>query len=746
MEPREPGGKPQKRFIHRTWIDGRWHYPRSRGPQADPFTSEWPAPRPLYRLPELTDRPDAPVLLVEGEGVANAAAALLPDHVTAAWCGGTGGINSVDWTPLAGRTVVLWPDADEAGRMAMAKLSTRLLGLGCAVSAFVPPPDTPAGWDLGNAAAEGWKPGQVRKLLERNLKAILPPEPEPEPEPPAAEPPGPSPAPDYPDPGDLPFTCLGFEGDAYYYQPHETGQVLRFTGKGHTSTALLQLAGENWWLSAYPSKTGVNWPTAFSMLFRRQAAVGVFDPSRVRGRGAWLDDGRCVLHLGDRLIIDGESFDVRWPPPTRFNYQRAASMDINTDLEPLTDQEGSQLIHVADQFHWETPASGLLIAGWIALAPICGALSWRPHVWLTAGSGSGKSTLLDRFLGPLLADLAIYPEGNTTEAWVRQTLRADARPVVFDEAESNEKPDQQRIQSVLSLARVASSSGRGVIGKGGASGEAQQFRIRSMFLLCSIVTALKHGADHSRFAQLTMRSPKYLPRQQRQAHWQALSADLDLITPELGQRLLLRSVRSIGVIRESVAAFRRAAGERLDSQRQGDQYGTLLAGAWSLMSQRPATHADALALIDANDWQAYLDSSEPDENRCLQQILQHQVRVETERLQLTGANVVSNAKVLTRTVWELVEAVRADAEACEVPADVAEAHLGRIGLRVQDERLLVSNTALGLQRILAETPWAHSWPTVLGRIPGAEKPGKVRFKGMSGNSRAVSLPLVGVEG
>jgi hypothetical protein len=93
----------------------------------------------------------------------------------------------------------------------------------------------------------------------------------------------------------------------------------------------------------------------------------------------------------------------------------------------------------------------------------------------------------------------------------------------------------------------------------------------------------------------------------------------------------------------------------------------------------------------------------------------------------------------------LVEAARAGREAADIPAEVAESHLGRIGLRVMDDRLLVANTAIGLQRILADTPWAHSWPTVLARIHGAQKPGKVRFKGMSGSSRAVSLPLAGAE-
>ena len=43
--------------------------------------------------------------------------------------------------------------------------------------------------------------------------------------------------------------------------------------------------------------------------------------------------------------------------------------------------------------------------------------------------------------------------GATTEAGLRQTICCDAVPVVFDEAESNEKGDQQRMQAILSLAR-----------------------------------------------------------------------------------------------------------------------------------------------------------------------------------------------------------------------------------------------------------------------------------------------------
>ena len=703
---------PEKQ-IRPLWWDGdawRWKAP--------------PAPRPLYWARRAIG---APVVVTEGEKAADAAAHLFPDHAVCTWPSGCKAIDKADWQPMRGRTVVLWPDADAVGREAMAKLAGRLLGLGCSVSVVNVPGNLPEGWDLADALAHGWTAKRAAAAVAKLAKAIELPA---EPEPPAAAPevtvePAPS-------VGGAPFVCLGFDDGGYFYQPGNTGQVVRLSRASHTATNLLVLAGIAYWETLYPSRSGVNWQAAASALFNQQAAVGIYSPDRIRGRGAWWDDGRPVLHLGDRLLVDGTLHPITAQPPSRFNYQRLAAIDLRTDLEPLTDQQGVEVLDIASRFLWEVPASGLLLAGWAALAPICGALSWRPHVWLTASAGSGKSAILERFLGTLLQDVALWPEGSTSEASIRQELRADALPVIMDEAESNEQADQKRIQSILALARVASSSGRGFVGRGGADGAAQRFTVRSMFLLCSISTALKQGADASRFAQLTLRNPKVLDQPQRAQHWADLDRDMAaLITPELGHRMLLRSVRLVPVIRESVAVFRRAAAVRFDSQRQGDQFGTLLAGAWSLMNGRVATEADAFGLIDANDWSSYRDLSElPDEERCLQHILQHQLRVEGDR----GA-------AFTRTIWELVELARGTATSMDIGAMVAEAHLGRLGLRVDAGRLLVANTSLGLQRILGATAWAHSWPTVLSRLPGAEKAGKVRFKGMATSSRAVAVRL-----
>jgi putative DNA primase/helicase len=532
---------------------------------------------------------------------------------------------------------------------------------------------------------------------------------------------------------DRPFVCLGFDSDGYYYQPRSTGLVVRLASSSHGGMNLCRLAPLAYWETLFPSKNGVNWTAAASDLFCQQAAVGMFDACNLRGRGAWWDQGRSLLHLGDRLVVDGRSQPINQFFPSRFHYQRGPALHGPGDAPPLSDEEAFTVLAIADRFHWEVPASGLLLAGWVALAPISGVLSWRPHLWLTAAAGSGKSAILERFVGVLLGDLAFPVVGNTTEAFIRQALRCDALPVVIDEAESNEKVDQQRIQQILALARYSSSETRAQIGKGSAAGEVQRFQVRSMFLLSSISTALRQGADRRRFSQLTLRQPTELPPEQRQAHWDGLNRDLaELITEDYAARLIARTVALIPVIRSSITVFSGVCSRHFESQAMGDQYGTLLAGGWALQSSTVPTAADAQALIAGVDWSSYEQSNgQPDERRCLNRILQHQLRVETED------------RVLTRTIGELVELLSSAPSPLEaVSGRHAEELLSRHGMRVQEGRLLVSNTSEAIARILADTAWATSWGTILSRLPGAIPTGHpVRFKGAGSKDRACSIPL-----
>lgn len=725
-------------------VESVWHYSsdflvcRFSGKKIRPLwwdRSAWrwkapPAPRPLLNLDQLRSRTGT-VLIVEGEKAADAAAKLYPKAIVTTWPSGCKAIDKADWSPLTGRRVILWPDADAVGQQAMDRLAQLLLRLPVdRVQIVTPPADAPEGWDLADAT---WSPQEAAAYIKSNISLPLELNPEAEPELTLLEP-----EPELPelDPGTH-FTPLGFDGDAYYYQPHSTGQVMRLSRSAHTSTNLVALAPLDYWEQLAPgSRGGIDWTKAAATMFAICADLGVYNPDVIRGRGAWWDKSRPVLHLGDRIIADGKAHPALKPFDSRYLYQRMSPLNGPGNAKPLTDQESLVICELAERFHWEVPASGLLLAGWITLAPICGALQWRPHAWLTAAAGSGKSAILDRYVAPLLADMGLIVAGATTEAALRQTLRSDALPVVFDEAESNEKADQVRMQNILSLARVASSESHATLLKGSPAGDVTRFNIRSMFLMSSIATALKQGADRSRFAQLTLRSPTELPKEERLKHWEALDRDLDrYITNDTALRLIARTISLIPVIRQSIRVFSRAAAERFDSQRLGDQYGTLLAGAWSLMSSDVPTTEQARALIDQNDWEPYSQSTEvPDERRCIQRILQHQVRVETDD------------KTVTRTLGELVEIVSHHSTDMDVSSRQAQESLGRHGLRVDQEagQLFVSNTAEALASILRDTPWSHSWATVLSRLPGAIKANATRFKGAGAISRAVALQIGGL--
>ena len=81
--------------------------------------------RPLYGLDRLGRYPDKPVLLVEGEKVADAAQKLFPELVVMSWVGGSAGVHKVNLTPLNNRPVIMWSDNDEAGFKAAHALDER---------------------------------------------------------------------------------------------------------------------------------------------------------------------------------------------------------------------------------------------------------------------------------------------------------------------------------------------------------------------------------------------------------------------------------------------------------------------------------------------------------------------------------------------------------------------------------------------------------------------------------------------
>jgi hypothetical protein len=126
-----------------------------------------PAPRWLYRLPELIADREAPVIVTEGEKKADAVPALFPSHVGTTSMGGARAAKHSDWASLAGRRVVIWPDHDEPGRCYADDVAGLATAAGAASVAIVAvPADWPEGWDIADPLPEGAAPDTLARLLQ----------------------------------------------------------------------------------------------------------------------------------------------------------------------------------------------------------------------------------------------------------------------------------------------------------------------------------------------------------------------------------------------------------------------------------------------------------------------------------------------------------------------------------------------------------------------------------------------------
>ena len=126
----------------------------------------WGDGRPLYNLRELLARLDARVIVTEGEKKAAAAKQLFPDCVAVSPMNGAKSPHKTDWSPLAGRSLVIWPDNDQPGRD-FAEASVKLARAAGAseVAVVAVPQGWPQKWDLADARPDGVEIGTLTDLL-----------------------------------------------------------------------------------------------------------------------------------------------------------------------------------------------------------------------------------------------------------------------------------------------------------------------------------------------------------------------------------------------------------------------------------------------------------------------------------------------------------------------------------------------------------------------------------------------------
>jgi len=527
-----------------------------------------------------------------------------------------------------------------------------------------------------------------------------------------------------------PFKFLGYDRDVFYVFQYEKNQICELKKGDLSETGFLTLANEQYWALLFPAKSGFDKRAATDWFIRKCYAEGIFNPDVVRGRGAWWDDDRVVFHFGSKLWVNGEVIEVG-DIESKYIYEVARTMQTKKS-EALSFADGRKILQTAKMFRWQKPASAPLLCGWMFLSRICGALNWRPHIWVTGESGSGKTTIMNSFIYPLLGNDIVFAQGNSTEAGIRQKLKNDAIPVLFDEAESNNDREQNRIQNILSLIRQSSTDSGAHTYKGTATGDAMHFFIRSMFMLSSIQVHILMQADMERITVLNL-----VPKRQENAadNWKKLSKNLLDIGLDKGisDRMFARSLVMLPTVLKNIEVFRVSAAKFFGTVREGDQYGTLLAGCWSLCEDREATEQDAIDMINKLDWSEYKDNAEDTESKkTLSSILESKIKIPHGEASLYEVvNIAINGV-------EMMQGI-------DLSQSEAHAVLQRHGMKLDDKGLLISNNTQSVTNMLRGSQYQSDWKGQILRIEGVSKyPKPVRFNGIVSRCIHIDLSLLGL--
>lgn len=114
-----------------------------------------PSIRPLYNQSGIASEDH--IVFVEGEKTADA---LIAQGIPATTSMGGSSVpaHKIDWSPISGKTIIIWPDADAPGQKYAEMVSENGVRLGCQVKTLNLPDGLPDGWDAADAIDEGIDP------------------------------------------------------------------------------------------------------------------------------------------------------------------------------------------------------------------------------------------------------------------------------------------------------------------------------------------------------------------------------------------------------------------------------------------------------------------------------------------------------------------------------------------------------------------------------------------------------------
>lgn len=741
-------------------VQGRWAYYNDKGqllgyvvrfedPSAKAIPFQWcgndgwqsigfPEPRPLYNLFKIASDPRATILIVEGEKDADAATLLFPSFIVTTWMGGANAVAKSDWPVIQGRDVIVWRDNDmnkkdtkgvllnpQPGKKAELDICRILSKLNCTLRVFK---DNALqgyedGWGAADLALTGQQANDWLKAslteYQRGGADVVPSQ--------VSQKSAQRPINTY-------FKCLGQVGNKYYFYNYSSGQVVNAGHDGMSEMFLMSLSNgqRNYWPSYADKKP--DWKAIGGELMSQCHDIGQFDLGQVRGRGTWEDSGQIITNTGNGLIVKNKKLSMN-DFDSDFVYLRGKKLDQQI-TDSTTREELQSLLTITETLRWEDKICGKLLAGWLMAAPICGALPWRSHVYISGPAGSGKSWLYENIISRVLGKVSMRVSSKTTEAGIRHALGPDALPVIFDEAEAESVRDAERMQGIMDLARQASSPDGAPILKGTANQEgAKIFYIRSSFCFLSIMPSIRQYADETRITILTLKNKDSGTLEESKEKFKKLTKDAgELLRGNFADRFTSYADSVAGSMRINFQIFADLGIVAFGNKRFADQLAMLLAGYYAYFSKGIISEGEATKLLEKYNWQSVIPSKESNNQaRLISRIAQYQIEVQSRS--------VNNR--FTSQVGELVAFVSGISDFPEqYSKSDAEAALRRKGFIYDHDfkTVVISNQSEFLKTILAGTPWSVNWAQALKAIPGSVAVEKVvSFGGFK--SRAMSIPV-----
>lgn len=521
----------------------------------------------------------------------------------------------------------------------------------------------------------------------------------------------------------LPFRVLGYDAEQIYYFPFGVQQIRSYSPAGHTMNNLTQLAlipeWKEWSFKETEERVPIKEIPLLALNKMTAIAIkrGVFSPwARIRGCGAWIDADRVILHCGDKLLVNGVETQPR-NITGKYVYTAAESL-FKPHKSPLSNAEAQKLRQICTMPTWENPLSGLLLAGWLVISPICAALEWRPHIWLTGEAGSGKSTILNQIIKKVLHNISLNVDGGTTESSIREKLGYDARPVIYDEAEGKGSKFSL-MDGVLALAKISSTGGNA--GKRGQKGG----DTRSSFCFSAIHPPIKDFASETRISMMNLKRNSS-PNSAKQ-YDELVSAIEETLTPEYGRRMLARTVKYMPNLLENIKTFKKAATVVIKNARAADQVSAMLGGLYMLGSTELISYEDAEKWIAERDWTEHTAIGEENDSERLLHYISTSI-----------VSVKSNNGSREYTIGTLIAAAIGKGD--EVGQDLSKNTLKHYSILARHDGVDFGYKNHNLSKILLGTDWENGWTKTLARLPGA-KPVKYQYFGNGDKQRATKLPI-----